>query len=140
MVYRPKQGSVDSVFMNLRLRAGVIMMLGFYLAAFVYSPVGVPHIHHEEDIHQGDSCEKDACHIAVFHPGSKGRCSHQFHFTQSKEECDLCNVIMPRQVVEKVPSYSACNFEFSFCSFYSVRENAAAPLLLHADRGPPSLI
>lgn len=127
--------------MNLRLRVGVIMMLAFYLAAFVYSPVGVPHIHHQEEaVHQGDSCEKDACHIAIFHPGGEGKCSHPFHFTQSKEECDLCHVILPRQVVEKVPEYSECRLEFSFSSFYSVLERAATPMRLHADRGPPSLI
>ena len=134
------QCNVEKARMNLRLRVGVIMMLSFYMAAFVYSPVGVPHIHQEEAIHQGDSCEKDACHIAIFHPGGEGKCSHQFHFTQSKEECDLCNVVMPRQVVERVPEYCEYKLAFSFQSYYAVKETAATPFLSHADRGPPSLI
>jgi hypothetical protein len=140
MVQWPVQASVEKVCMNLRLRAGVIMMLVFYLAAFVYSPIGVPHIHHEEGIHQGDSCEKDACHIAIFHPGGAGKCSHQFHFTQSREDCELCNVVLPRQVVEKVPEYRESTIEFSFQSYYAIREKAETPILLHADRGPPALI
>jgi hypothetical protein len=140
MVKWPAQGKAENLIRNLHSGAGVIMMLFFYLAAFVYSPVGVPHIHHEEDFHQGDSCEKDACHIAIFHPGSEGRCEHKFHFTQSKEECDLCNIVLPRQLVESIPVYREYKIEFSDSSFCAIQEKALTPFLLHTDRGPPALI
>ncbi len=65
------QCNVEKARMNLRLKGGLIMMLSFYMAAFVYSPVGVPHIHQEEAIHQGDSCEDVPATLRSFTLGVK---------------------------------------------------------------------
>jgi len=121
-------------------QVGVVMLLLFYLAAFVYSPVGVPHLHHEEDVHHGDSCEKDACHIAIFHPGGEGECDHKFHFTQAIEECDLCHAVLPRQVIAEVPVSPEFKIEFSTYTVHTYCELIAVPFLRHDDRGPPVLI
>ena len=96
MVFTPASISKGRPGGSLSFRAGVAMLLLFYVAAFVYSPVGVPHIHHEDEIHKGDACLTDACHISVYHPGSKDGCNHKSHITRAFEQCDLCNVILPQ--------------------------------------------
>jgi hypothetical protein len=121
-------------------QAGVVMLLLFYMTTFVYSPPGMPHVHHEEDIHHGDSCVKDACHISIFHPGGDGACDHKFHFTQAIEDCDLCHSLMPRQVINAALVISECKIEFSKYSSHHTMWKVTAPYVLETDRGPPSLI
>lgn len=121
-------------------QAGVVLLLLFYMAAFVHSPVGMPHVHHEEDIHHGDSCVKDACHITIFHPGGEGGCDHKYHFTQSIEDCDLCHSLLPRQVMVNALVYVEFKIEFSPYSVHPTIEKVSAPQSLHTDRGPPYLM
>lgn len=120
--------------------AGIFMLVLFYIAAFVYSPVGVPHSHHEDEIHTGDACLTDACHISVYHPGSKGGCNHKSHITQSMEECDMCNVILPRQVISGTLLHFHVDIEFAFNPGFVFDEIPLDEICQHADRGPPSLI
>lgn len=125
---------------SLSFRTGVAMLLLFYVAAFVYSPVGVPHIHHEDEVHKGDACLTNACHISVYHPGIKGGCNHKSHITQAMEECDVCNVVLPRQVVSSTLLYIDFDIEFAFKLGFVFNETPSVEVCQHADRGPPSVI
>lgn len=125
---------------SLSFRTGVAMLLLFYVAAFVYSPVGVPHIHHEDEIHNGDACHTDACHIAVYHPGNKGGCNHKSHITRAMDECDLCNVILPRQVMTSSLLCFDFDPEFTFNPVFNLDETPSVEVGQHADRGPPAVI
>ena len=140
MVVAPTSISKSRPGGSLSFRTGVVLLLLFYVAAFVYSPVGVPHIHHEDEIHKGDVCLTDACHISVYHPGIKGGCNHKSHITQAMEECDLCNVILPRQVVSCIFLHIDYNIEFAFNPGFIFNETPPFEICQHADRGPPSVI
>ncbi|MDZ4748119.1 MAG: hypothetical protein SH808_06495 [Saprospiraceae bacterium] len=131
---------MKKTIIDISFKAGVALLLVVYLMAFVYSPIGVPHLHHEDEVHQGDSCEKDACHIAIFHPGSKGACNHKFHFTQATEECDYCNVILPRQVITAFLYLDDLKTEIISVAGFAVTEWTIIPTRLQSDRGPPSFV
>ncbi len=124
----------------LSFRTGVVMLLLFYVAAFVYSPVGLPHIHHEDEIHNGDDCLTDACHISVYHPGSRGGCKHKSHFTRAIDECDLCNVVLPRQIISSTLPHTDFDVAFAFNPGFIFNETPLVEVCHHADRGPPSVI
>lgn len=126
---------------DISFKAGAALLLAVYLIAFVYSPIGVPHLHdHEDELHQGDSCDKDACHIAIFHPGGEGGCNHKFHFTQAAEACDFCNVILPRQVVASFQQIDDLKTEVISIAGFAIAEWTILPKRLQSDRGPPSVI
>jgi hypothetical protein len=71
------------------------------LAVLVYALLAIesssrlPHIHHDHTAHAVDSC-LEPCHIAIYHPGESGTCSHDFHFTQGEEYCPHCLLIPVR--------------------------------------------
>ena len=140
MIFAPTSISKGRPGGSLSFRTGVAMLLLFYVAAFVYSPVGLPHIHHEDDIHKGDVCHTDACHISVYHPGSEGGCNHKSHITRAKEECDLCNVILPRQILSSTLPHIDFDIEFAFNPGIIFNETPLVEVCQHADRGPPSVI
>ena len=140
MVYSPASISKGRSVGSLSFRTGVAMLLLFYVAAFVYSPVGVPHIHHEDEIHKGDACLTDACHISVYHPGSKDGCNHKSHITRAFEQCDLCNVILPRQVLSSTILCFDFDIEFASNPDFVFNETPSVEVCHHADRGPPSVI
>ena len=140
MMQRPVTGKAELTMMTLPYKAGVIMLLLCYLAAFVYSPVGVPHVHHEDEALHSEDSEKDACHIAIYHPGSKGQCGHKFHFSQAIKECDLCQLVLPRQFVAPLGSHAEMYVAFSIVNFnyHLIQIWPSDPE--QAGRGPPSLI
>lgn len=140
MVLAPTSISKSRSAGSLSFRTGVVMLLLFYVAAFVYSPIGVPHIHHEDEIHKGDACRTDACHISVYHPGFKGGCNHKSHITRAMDECDLCNVILPRQIVSSTLPHIDFDIEFAFNPGFIFNETPLVEVCQHADRGPPSVI
>jgi hypothetical protein len=126
---------------NISFKAGSGLLLVIYLVVFIFSPIGVPHLHHhEEEFLHGDSCEKDACHIAIFHPGGEGGCNHKFHFRQATEECDYCNVILPRQVVSTFQPLDDLKTEIISIPGHAVAKWITLPVLRQSDRGPPFLI
>lgn len=126
--------------MSPSTRIGVALLLLFYVAAFVYSPIGVPHLHHDDEVHQEDSCKKDACHIAIYHPGSQGACDHKYHFTKAVEDCMLCHFLLPRHLVVQPQVMAMADIEITNYSLHTVVDVISSPVLLPADRGPPSLI
>lgn len=140
MVFAPTSISKGRSGGSLSFRTGVALLLLFYIAAFVYSPVGVPHIHHEEEVHKGDACLTDACHLSVYHPGIEGGCNHKSHITRAMEECDLCNVILPRQVISSTLIQFDFDIEFASNPGFIIIEMPLVEVCHHADRGPPSVI
>ncbi len=121
---------------GLSIQAGVCLLLFLYLAAFLF-PQGAPHVHIDQALHEGDACKKDACHIAIYHPGNKDGCHHKFHFTKAPEECLLCHSIvtrhlplhigLPQELVCATPSYTP-----------SAKVGKEIALVIsHDDRGPP---
>jgi hypothetical protein len=140
MLFTPTSKSKSRPVGSLSFSAGVAMLLFFYVAAFVYSPVGVPHSHHEDEIHSGDICHTDACHISIYHPGSKGGCNHKSHITQAMDECDMCNVILPRQIVSSTLLHFDFDIAFAFSPVFIFNEMPLVEVSQHSDRGPPSVI
>ena len=88
----------------LSVRGGVMALLALYLAAFISSPAGVPHLHHDISVLHDDSCRKDPCHVAVYHPGDKHHCHHKHHLSATGEECDLCKISVVIQDVTRILS------------------------------------
>jgi hypothetical protein len=56
------------------------------------------------------------------------------------DECDLCNVILPRQVISSTLIQLDFNFEFAFNPGFIFNETPSVEVCQHADRGPPSVI
>jgi hypothetical protein len=120
------------------LQAGVGLLLLLYVTAFLIPPGAIPHTHHEEDLHTGDSCLKDACHIAIFHPGAQGGCTHKYHFTKAAEDCSLCHVIVTRQIASEAYVFlTRTTIAKVFIARLDVDLNTLSPIV-HNDRGPPS--
>lgn len=116
-----------------------IVLLGFYLTAFLIPQGTVPHIHSRADLHAGDSCRKDACHIAIFHPGDKGACHHKFHLTQADEPCPFCHWSLTFQEEPPVIGLLAVFQHAPSATFDPAPCQVFPPAILHADRGPPAV-
>nr|MDQ3017946.1 hypothetical protein [Bacteroidota bacterium] len=58
------------------------LLLAIYTVVFITPPGLTPHSAHDHLSHHDDTCETDPCHIAIFHPGHAGACSHKYHLTQ----------------------------------------------------------
>ena len=125
---------------RLVTQAGVCMLLFLYMAAFVLPQGTAPHVHEEEALHEGDACKKDACHIAIYHPGNKAGCHHKFHFTKAPEECLLCHsivsrhlplqIILPEDLISASPGFSPS----------AIVDEITSTEIDHEDRGPPSYL
>jgi|GEM_PF-1213651 len=140
MIQRLSKGRNVDVLTMLPYRAGVIMLLAFYLAVFVMSPAGVPHVHEEVGIHHTDSCEKDPCHIAIYHPGNRGGCNHKFHFSEASKECAFCNVALPRQITTIEIDNPEWRIASSF-SYIDIQHDLNEESFIElANRGPPCLV
>ena len=72
-----------------------MLLLSLYVAVFVSSS-GAPHTHGADNLHSEQRCHTDACHIAIYHPGSEGGCHHKAHFGVDEEDCPLCHLILSR--------------------------------------------
>ena len=122
---------------TMPFRAGVGLLLGLYLTVFLFPPGYIPHVHNDRDIHTGDVCQKDACHIAIYHPGDHNACHHKFHFSKALDECPLCHSIAARYLPLGLVIQSDIAFvqlpSFSFCP----AGESYNPTIAHADRGPP---
>jgi len=122
---------------SLGSQAGVALLLALYLAAFLFPSGSAPHVHSDQTLHEGDSCEKDACHITIYHPGNSAGCHHKFHFTKAPEECLLCHTIvtrhLPLQIILPEELVAASSY---FCPSLIVDAIASAEII-HDDRGPP---
>ncbi len=123
---------------HLGLQGGVGLLLFLYLAAFLFPQGSAPHIHTDQALHEGDACKKDACHIAIYHPGSKAACHHKFHFSKAPEECLLCHTIVTRHLPLQisVPEELVCEVTSSTPSV--IVGKGIVPNIVHDDRGPPA--
>lgn len=123
---------------HLGIQVGVGLLLFLYLAVFLFPQGSAPHVHTEHDLHEEDACKKDACHIAIYHPGSKAGCEHKFHFTKAPEECLLCHsistrhlplqIVLPEELVCASPTYTPT----------AIGGKDFIIPIVHDDRGPPS--
>lgn len=134
-----KQAREKSVkkYKTLSFRAGVGLLLALYLVVFLFPPGSVPHFHDDQALHTGDACKKDACHIAIYHPGDPNGCHHKFHFSKAPGDCPFCHTVMTRYLSLQlvIPVDIAFGDHPTYPSA-SVGEghNTTIP---HADRGPP---
>jgi hypothetical protein len=123
--------------MTIQWRAFVSTLLLLYVAVYLYPPGSFPHVHQNEELHHGDSCRKDACHIAIYHPGSEGACHHKSHLTRSPETCPWCKIISTRQFHPPVLLQEiVCSWDYYLTSDPAVAGTVSITIL-HADRGPP---
>jgi hypothetical protein len=125
--------------MTMHWRAFASLLLLLYVAAYLFSPGSVPHVHHEQDLHHEDSCTKDACHIAIYHPGSKEACNHKFHFTKAPDSCPWCKLISNRQW--NLPDFFLEEWLVCYDHYtpnYQV-DDGFFPPVIQADRGPPAI-
>lgn len=138
--------------MNLHLRStlknnaalGIRIIAGFLLIAyssvFLFPPGILPHHEHDHVEHGIDTCEKDPCHISIYHHGYAGGCSHKYHFTSNYEKCVWCDVILAYQMIHNHAEgrYHEINFSSVECEFVQTTD-----LLIpfsHSGRGPPFFI
>src|SRR5688500_10268498 len=82
----------------LSLRVSVACLLFGYITVFLFSPAILRHDEHDHVDHRRDTCEKDPCHISIYHAGKEGGCNHKFHFTTTPEKCEWCDVILAYQL------------------------------------------
>jgi hypothetical protein len=134
---------VRTIFMNnavpdLRLVSGLLLVA--YSSVFLFSPGIVPHHDHDHVIHDTDTCEKDPCHISIYHHGDERGCSHKYHFTAAPEKCVWCDVILACQMTpvnvdlcQEIHQFSSCGFE------YLVATDLLIPFC-NSGRGPPAYI
>ena len=122
---------------GLGLQAGVCLLLFLYMAAFLLPQGTVPHVHEEEALHEGDACKKDACHISIYHPGSKAGCQHKFHFTKAPEECLLCHSIITRHLPLQIVHVEEIVCAIPYFSPPDIVGEITAADIYHEDRGPP---
>lgn len=113
------------------------LLLVIYFVVFVISPLGLPHLHHDDEALHGDACFAEPCHIAIFHPGAKGACNHKFHFTQAAEECSFCQILPPRQIVSPLIALSDIHLQFACELPEQIWSFSKLLVLCHSDRGPP---
>ena len=122
----------------LSVRGGVMALLALYLAAFISSPAGVPHLHHDTHLVHDDACRKDPCHVAIYHPGDEHHCKHKQHLTAASKECDLCKISMvPQVLAEATPNVPSC------AALQKPSAHPCTQLVLRevnhlANKGPPS--
>jgi hypothetical protein len=116
---------------------GVLALLGLYLTVFIFPLGNLPHVHHDHDAHAEDSGLEDACHIALYHPGSKNKCDHKAHFTQNHTDCPWCKIVPTRQTQPPAVEQVLVILDFS----KSVSQHEADEIFTfsvsHRDRGPP---
>lgn len=115
-----------------------IVLLGLYMLAFLVPQGDLPHVHSRPDLHAGDSCRKDACHIAIFHPGDKGGCHHKFHLTQADESCPFCHWSLTFQEEPPVAGLRSVMLPAPVVVFDPIPCPVVPFTILHADRGPPA--
>lgn len=134
MYCRPVFRTSNSI---LKQYSHALALLSFYLFAFLVPQGTLPHVHSRTDLHAGDSCRKDACHIAIFHPGDKGGCHHKYHFTQAEDQCPFCNGSYTYQIRPAVTLLPTLVQHQYAITNHQVYRPIPASLILHADRGPP---
>jgi len=127
----------DKVRNTPLFRVGVGLLLCLYLAVFLFQPGVIPHFHGNKGLHNGDACKKDACHIAIYHPGSKEGCHHKYHLSNAPGDCPLCHQLVTRYL----PLQLAFGCEVAHLPPVEypshIIDNGISAAIVHADRGPP---
>lgn len=124
---------------NVAARLFVGFVLITYSSVFLFSPAIVPHDGHDHVLHEADSCEKDPCHIAIYHPGHENGCNHKFHFTTAPEKCPWCDQSLVCQIPNEHNGLKFHAIHYSPTDSNPVQRLSFPVSILHSDRGPPAL-
>lgn len=120
----------------LSFRTGVLLMLSLYVAVFVSSS-GAPHTHGAGDHHAEDLCHTDACHIAIYHPGSEGGCNHKTHLGAQEDDCPLCHLVLSRDHIMAGLSFSTQQVDFQTALFHEPDQPVVTAIRFRGGRSPP---
>ena len=123
--------------MILTMRVVAAFLLVTYIPVFILSPVVFTHSDHDHAAHQIDTCEKDPCHISIYHPGHGGGCSHKYHLTEAPEKCPWCDVILAYQVEAQQIQFYFHEIEFSSVASDIFQSADLLVPFCHSGRGPP---
>jgi len=131
---------LPTIFRNnavISIRIIVAFLSLTYGSVFLFSPAVLPHHEHDHVQHGLDTCQKDPCHISIYHHGYAGGCNHKYHFTQAPDKCPWCDVILAYQVapISTEFLFDEINFSTVLC-----KVEQATDLLIpfcHSGRGPP---
>ncbi len=94
----------NSTYSTFIKSLAVALLLGSYLFAFMTNELHHLFSHDHNHVHEScsEETEKDPCHRFVFHNDVKVDCGHDGHFHSPKQECDLCDVLMPQLKTPKI--------------------------------------
>jgi len=123
----------------MSIRGSVMALLALYLAAFISSPAGVPHLHHDTSVIHDDSCRKDPCHVAIYHPGDEHHCHHKNHLSATDEECDLCKISVVTQDLPQILTFSSIGQEPQKPFIAITTERVIYSVGQLTNKGPPAI-
>jgi len=126
-----------NVILATRLFVGFVLIT--YASVFLFSPAIVPHSGHDHVLHEADTCEKDPCHISIYHPGHEGGCHHKFHYSQAPEKCHWCNLKLVYQISPEHPGIKFHAIHFCPADSDPIQGLPFLSSDPHSDRGPPVL-
>lgn len=136
-LYLPKT-FINNASLGIRVIAGFLLVA--YSSVYLFSPGILSHHEHDHVSHGLDTCEKDPCHISIYHQGYEGGCSHKYHLTEDSEKCVWCDIILAYQLATIYGE--AWNHEISFspleCDLLETIDLLVP--FYHSGRGPPSFI
>ena len=136
MIRGPKLILKTNVIFTTRVFVGFVLIS--YSSVFLFSPAIIPHGEHDHVLHEIDSCEKDPCHISIYHPGHEGGCHHKFHFSHAPEKCPWCDSNFVYQISPEHADLIFHEIHFSPADNDPIN---VLPYLIsnpHSDRGPPA--
>ncbi|MEO5907356.1 MAG: hypothetical protein ABIQ11_11560 [Saprospiraceae bacterium] len=122
---------------KLTVNAGAGILLFLYIVVFILPHGLVPHSDHDHLTQSGHVDEKDPCHLAIYHPGSKNSCNHKYHFTKDPENCHLCDVVLLRQISIAEQAFSLSAVSYSLIFIHQNEDFIFQFRFSHHDRGPP---
>lgn len=111
-------------------------MLCVYVAVFVSSS-SAPHTHGAEDHHSEALCHTDACHIAIYHPGSEGGCNHKAHLGAHEEDCPLCHLVLTRDHVLAAIPFASLQYSHQTALFFALEQPIISVVSFRGGRSPP---
>ena len=133
------QSRIATLFQHSHLfsfQTGVMLLLSLYVALFVSSS-GAPHAHGTAKLHSEALCHTDACHIAIYHPGSEGGCTHKAHFRVNEEDCPLCHLVLSRDHLMADLAMISRPYAFQAALFYAPVQSVVARAYFRGGRSPP---
>lgn len=126
---------LNNAVLSIRILVGFLLVA--YGSVFLFSPGILPHHEHDHVEHSIDTCEKDPCHISIYHHGYAGGCSHKYHFTEASEKCPCCDVILAYQIAPLYAGFLYHDINFSSVQCDVIQTTDLLIPFCHSGRGPP---